>query len=139
MRIHEEPTEEEVDATIEPVDNRHVANLNVGWDFWRKDPEDQRATIVHELLHLLHRDASDVIRNGAWRQEVPYSLYNTVWEQYRTLIEICVDDLTTIISQFMPLPPWAEVLSSGPEVAHGEEAPSPQGAGSGTEGRDPQD
>jgi hypothetical protein len=39
-------------ADIEPNDQAQTANLRVGNPFWAQKPEDQRLTIVHELIHL---------------------------------------------------------------------------------------
>jgi hypothetical protein len=39
-------------ADIEPNDQAQTANLRVGNLFWAQKPEDQRLTIVHELVHL---------------------------------------------------------------------------------------
>lgn len=39
-------------ADIEPNDQAQTANLRVGNLFWAQKPEEQRLTIVHELVHL---------------------------------------------------------------------------------------
>jgi hypothetical protein len=39
-------------ADIEPNDQAQIANLRVGNLFWAQKPEEQRLTIVHELIHL---------------------------------------------------------------------------------------
>ena len=39
-------------ADIEPNDQAQTASLRVGNLFWTQKPDDQRLTIVHELLHL---------------------------------------------------------------------------------------
>jgi hypothetical protein len=39
-------------ADIEPNDQAQTANLRVGNLFWAQKPEEQRLTIVHELIHL---------------------------------------------------------------------------------------
>jgi len=39
-------------ADIEPNDQAQTASLRVGNLFWTQKPDNQRLTIVHELLHL---------------------------------------------------------------------------------------
>jgi hypothetical protein len=39
-------------ADIEPNDQAQTANLRVGNLFWAQKPQEQRLTIVHELIHL---------------------------------------------------------------------------------------
>ena len=39
-------------ADIEPNDQAQTANLRVGNLFWAQKPDEQRLTIVHELVHL---------------------------------------------------------------------------------------
>jgi hypothetical protein len=39
-------------ADIEPNDQAQTANLRVGNLFWAQKPDEQRLTIVHELIHL---------------------------------------------------------------------------------------
>lgn len=39
-------------ADIEPNDQAQTANLRVGNLFWTQKPDQQRLTIVHELVHL---------------------------------------------------------------------------------------
>jgi|688.fasta_scaffold192910_2 hypothetical protein len=39
-------------ADIEPNDQAQTANLRVGNLFWAQKPNEQRLTIVHELIHL---------------------------------------------------------------------------------------
>ena len=39
-------------ADIEPNDQAQTASLRVGNLFWTQKPDEQRLTIVHELLHL---------------------------------------------------------------------------------------
>jgi hypothetical protein len=73
-------------ADIEPNDQAQTANLRVGNLFWAQKAEEQRLTIVHELIHL-HLCRLDqtvdrlepVLGSAAW---VPWAaVYEDVYER----------------------------------------------------------
>lgn len=96
---------EDVYAQIDPCEQRWIATLRLGSGFWDLPPEDQRNTIVHELLHLHHVRLTDVTRLGAWRHQVGQALYDHLVDQVKREAELMVDALASVLAPFVPLPP----------------------------------
>ena len=77
--ITEYPGENESNqATIAPTNARYRAELEVATGVAEVGGEDLRHTIVHELLHLWHRDSSDVFRL-ALPKELSSSAFILLW------------------------------------------------------------
>lgn len=127
------PPQEGALALIQPVDGRLLAELYVSGDFWQETPKEQRQTITHELLHLVHREASDVIRLGAWIRHVGQGTYDATWEAVRDQFEKMVDRLAVIVAPSLPLPPdrmpHGDEPNTTPLLPHGpvniDNAPAP--------------
>ncbi|HVM30779.1 MAG TPA: hypothetical protein VM305_08455 [Candidatus Limnocylindrales bacterium] len=127
------PGREEATAMIQPVDGRMMAELWLGPSFWIETPEEQRQTIAHEMLHVLHRDATDVIRLGAWIRHVGQGTYDATWEVFRDHIEKMVDRLSVIVAPRLPLPELATAGDTphvAPLMPHGPVAVDTTQAGS---------
>lgn len=90
-------------ASIHPVYGRHVAALAVCKDWWSLSPTVQRNTIVHELLHVVHNRATEVIRTA------PAS--NWQWRTFEREIELMVDHLAGVLDQFAPMPHTPEQIA----------------------------
>lgn len=112
----DEPSDRTALASVEPVDGRLVANLYIAPGFWSQTPEEQRQTVVHELVHVIQREMTDVIRLGAWIRHVGQGTYDATWEAFRDQVEKQCDRLATIIAPLVPVP----------ELERPEETPEPQ-------------
>lgn len=99
-----EPAPKGAYAAIAPVEGRQVAPLSVERHWFRdRSPEGKRNDIVHELLHVVHRDQTDVIRLGLVNSEVLGSkVRELTWALFNTETERMVDHLASVISPFMP-------------------------------------
>lgn len=73
-------------------------------DWLTSDPEDMRNDIVHELIHVVHRDQTDLMRKAAAQAIEEQAAYDVLWEGFRLATEVMVDHLATIIAPSMPLP-----------------------------------
>ena len=91
-------------ASVLPVEGRAVAAVRFAKDWLTYSPEDMRSDIVHELIHVVHRDQTDLIRKAATEAIEEQAAYDVLWEGFRLATEVMVDHLTTIIAPFMPLP-----------------------------------
>lgn len=89
-------------ADIEPNEQAQTANLRVGNQFWSQKPEDQRLTIVHELIHL-HLCRLDqavdrlepVLGSAAW----------TPWAGvYEDAYERATDAIAELVVPLVPIP-----------------------------------
>lgn len=89
-------------ADIEPNEQAQTANLRVGNLFWAQKPEDQRLTIVHELIHL-HLCRLDqavdrlepVLGSAAW----------TPWAGvYEDAYERATDAIAELLVPLVPIP-----------------------------------
>ena len=104
--ITEYPGENESNqATIAPTNARYRAELEVATGVAEVGGEDLRHTIVHELLHLWHRDSSDVFRL-ALPKELSSSAFILLWESYRQADELMVDQMAYAWAEHLSLPDW---------------------------------
>lgn len=95
-------------AMVRPTEGRRVALIRIGPDFKSLPPKTQRNAIVHELLHLHHRDTADLIRIQVGPRVMSQIAYDVVWAQYKVLEELATDTLASAIDRRFPLPPWTE-------------------------------
>lgn len=109
--LHDRPNSPETHAHTECVYGRKLAEIKVCRDFREQDPEEQRHTIIHELLHL-HTDAADSIVNNEIREALGKQTGYVAYEAHHRAIEIAVDDIATAIAQYFPLIEWSKVETS---------------------------
>lgn len=83
-------------ASVHPVYGRRVAPISVNKNWWAYSPKDQRNTLVHELLHVVHNAQTEVIRT------TPTSMW--MWRTFERETELMVDHLAGIIDRHMPMP-----------------------------------
>ena len=93
-----------VHASVLPTEGRWVAEVRVEKNFWTAlDDDTKRAVLTHELLHLMHRDLTEVSRKSLLASGyLPRRVYSMHWEQLRLQAELMVDHLTTVIAPTMP-------------------------------------
>ena len=104
--ITEYPGENEYSrATMAPTNARYQAELEVATGVAETGGESLRHTIVHELIHLWHRDASDVFRL-ALPKELSNSAYILLWEAHRQADELMVDGMAYAWAEHLSLPDW---------------------------------
>lgn len=98
------PTDDDCFAEITPDDGKQSATIRFNADFPTYDREQQRETVVHELIHC-HLDLiQQQIRN-----DLPKLLgqpsYDAFWPSFVRGLERGVDGLTQAWAPLMPLPP----------------------------------
>lgn len=91
-------------ASVLPVEGRAVAAVSFAKDWWASDPEDMRNDIVHELIHVVHRDQTDLVRMVATEAIPKQAAYDVLWGAFRLATEVMVDHLAAVIAPTMPLP-----------------------------------
>jgi Zn-dependent protease with chaperone function len=94
----------ECHASVFPTEGRWVAEVRVQKDFCTALDDDQkRAVLTHELLHLVHRDLTEVTRKSLLASGyLPHRVYRMHWEQLRLEAELMVDHLTSVVALTMP-------------------------------------
>ena len=97
-------------ARTDPTEGRYYTYLRVHRkNFWTLSADDQRSTIVHELIHLVAMTETEAIRCGGWHENLSTTVWNVLWQDFKRQHELVTDHLTTIFQGFMPLPPeWPE-------------------------------
>lgn len=94
-------------ASVNPVEGRAVASIRLEKDWLDSTPEEMRNDIVHELIHLVHRDQTDLVRMVACEAIPKQSAYDVLWGAFRLATEVMVDHLASVIAPTMPLPDFA--------------------------------
>lgn len=59
--VSEEPADDDANASIDWIDQRHLAKLWLGTEWMTLDYAERREVITHEVLHLLHSKVSTVV------------------------------------------------------------------------------
>lgn len=102
--LDEEPAEEEYDAYINMTAGQRRAVLRIGPSHWKDTPEEQRHTLVHELLHPHFHEAQAIVERNASMLGVTGQVLGA---EHKNFIEHGVDAVAVAISPFFPLPPEA--------------------------------
>ncbi len=92
-------------AAITPVNGQHRAELEIRPGVAQDGGVTLRHVVVHELIHLWHRDSTDVLRL-ALPKELSNSAYILLWSAYRQSLELMVDDMAHAWAEKLPLPEW---------------------------------
>lgn len=90
------PSAPDANASVHPVYGRRIVPISVNSDWWTYSPQVQRNTIVHELLHVIHNDQTEVIRTS------PTSTW--MWRTFERETELMVDHLAGLLDEHMPMP-----------------------------------
>jgi hypothetical protein len=124
----EEPGEDGWIACCEPITGRKAATLRFRNDFRERDPETQRQTVVHELLHCHTAQPWHLVR-VTLPKELGQSAYNLFCDAFRNELEYAVDAIADAVSGSFPLIQWPLK-----EVEHGQAEQGDTG-GSAPEGK----
>ncbi len=92
-------------GAITPVNGRYKAELEVATYAAVEGGKDLRHVIVHELLHLWHRDSNDVFRLSL-PKELADSAWTLLWAAYRQTSELMIDEIAGAWAETLPLPDW---------------------------------
>lgn len=100
-----EQAEDDANASVHPTPGKFVAGIRLAEHWFDRTPEDQRNDIVHELLHLVHRDQAEVIRCGLQDSGyLPAKAFALLWRLFELHTEAMVDHLAGVLAPVMPLP-----------------------------------
>lgn len=97
--VEEPPDDPKALASIYPTKGRCVAILRLSVTFMTLSHAEMRTLLVHELLHLHHRDASETIRNV--QTNLGDGAFGVLWDTHRDHAEIMVDQLSIAFSRLL--------------------------------------
>ena len=101
--LAKDAAEEDVNASFHPVPGRFVAALKVCPGWFKQTTEEKRNDIVHELIHLVHRDQTETIRVALQDSGyLPPKAFTLLWGSFAGHTEGMVDHLTSVIAPTMP-------------------------------------
>lgn len=107
----DEPDDKEALAVVCPTYGRKYATVRVCHEFRGIRPEEQRATIVHELLHchlVLATDAVQQDLNNTMLMSRP--TYLMFWEHFKRMVEYAIDGMADAWAKSLPLIDWELTL-----------------------------
>ncbi|EFD50340.1 hypothetical protein HMPREF0569_1593 [Micrococcus luteus SK58] len=99
IRVMEKPCEKDAQATVGVIHGRYVAEVRLSRGWTHVHPDEQRNTLVHEVLHLFHHRIDDVVL--AAESAVPKKALRRLHDGLNVELEYMVDLLTTVV-QDMP-------------------------------------
>jgi len=91
-------------ASVGMIPDRRVAKVWLGEGFEAKPREEQRGTLVHELLHCHLRDVEAAAEHARTVLGAPAG--DLLSRVMRNQIELATDAIEAAVSPHLPLPPW---------------------------------
>ncbi|MCL5292552.1 MAG: hypothetical protein M1548_08515 [Actinobacteria bacterium] len=90
-------------AVVHPIEGRKRARLILCKEWLELSPEDQRHSIVHELVHCHLAGAGDIVRLDLLKN-MSQSSYDIFYGGFKRQIEYAVDGLADAVAPLLPLP-----------------------------------
>lgn len=108
LYLDREPSDSGTNAQIRATPGQKVARIRVAWNFRDHDADDQRATIVHELLHchltpMQHILTYDMEAYSSITEDERAIMHTT----FLRLMEYSVDGIADAIASKYPLIEWS--------------------------------
>lgn len=98
--IMESPCPKDAIATIDWVEDRHVAQLYLSKKWHEHSDDEQRDTIVHETLHVWHRGLTDWLH--AELQDLMHDHeFDRISRQYQHHVELMVDQMALTLANVL--------------------------------------
>lgn len=103
--ILHDPCESSALAICTPTEGQRMAALEFAADFRELDPDVQRMTVVHELLHCHHAHTQDIARLHT-TQFMGQHAYDAFHQTYRLVHEYAVDAVARAWAEDLPRIDW---------------------------------
>jgi hypothetical protein len=105
--ISDKPCDEDAVASILATAGRKRAQIRLAWNFRDLDPEEQRHTIVHELLHCHFASVNDLICIDLSRVSfLSDHEHDGIFLPFKRLMEYGIDGVADGVSDLFPLIDW---------------------------------
>jgi hypothetical protein len=98
-------------ALVTSTYGRKLATIKFEDDFRSLDPEQQRHTVVHELVHCHLESATNIVLNDL-EEYLGKTADQVFWNGFKRQIEYGVDGIASAIAKHMPLIDWQMVESA---------------------------
>lgn len=114
IEVVEQPADDGSALDIKPDSRIWWARVRVGSFFQNNDdirntPEEQRQTVVHELLHLTQADLLGWLERGQWKTPLSMASSGEMEERIVTEVEKFTDFAARLLAPQYPLPPeWPD-------------------------------
>lgn len=105
FHLMHEPCEEGKAGNVVCVEGQREANISLARHFSELDPEEQRETIIHELVHC-HLEACWRMVQGDLDEPLGKVGYYVFCDAYRRNMELAVDALAKALAPHFPLISW---------------------------------
>lgn len=105
VTLEREPCDEERIGQARCVDGQRHVFISVAANFTDYDAEEQRETIVHELVHAHHEWCWRMVQSDL-AEPLGKVAYYVFCDAYRRAMELAVDGLSKAIAPHMPLIDW---------------------------------
>lgn len=101
-------------ATVEPAEDKHVAELKICADWLTRSLAEERIpTLIHECLHLTHAELTRNVSDEAIKY-IPMKIYSEYHDRWITSIELWTDQMTQVI-----LAAWGDRIAEWAEEIWG--------------------
>jgi len=117
----ESPSSEDTIAMVEPIIGRKRATIYLCSDFCDMSAKKQTHSLVHELIHLHHIPATDIIRLDV-AKDLSQSTYDLLWGVFKRQMEYCVDGLADAFSRLVKEIDYTERSIESSETANDNQA-----------------
>lgn len=102
LEVMHDPCDDDSLASVNLTSNRRIAQISFCSRFADLSPEQQRETVVHELLHCHINDTTDYVH------ELKTLIGEPAWKLWRAAhvetIELATDAIAGAVAPFMALP-----------------------------------
>lgn len=105
IELMHDPCEDGAMATVNSPFGRKLARVWVCEDFRERSAEEQRDTIVHELVHLHLESAASMVRTDL-EEHLGKQADKLFFDAWRRLFEYGIDGLSAAIAKHLPLIDW---------------------------------
>lgn len=96
-------SDDDAAAVVTCIDGRKHATIAFAADFGQTDPLQQRAVVVHELIHCHLASAQNIIRDDLTKH-LSQATYDALYDGFLRQLEYAVDGLATPVARGLPLP-----------------------------------
>lgn len=112
IRLSDDWAKDDVAATIRAAHGRKFAKVSVARGFRNESPEDQRDTIVHELIHLHLEPAADMVYRDLEKLlgRPADAVFTNAFDRN---LEYGIDGLACALARHMPLIQWPKGKKKG--------------------------
>ncbi len=104
------PENPDAGGSVRIIYGRKLAYIRVCSDFASYTPQEQRHTVIHELIHIHLEPACNIVLNDV-REYLGRAADDLLWSGFKRSMEYGVDGLADAVAPLLPL--WEKPPSDG--------------------------